>query len=160
MRSMDSGRLAVVLFFGLLSGIGCGSGDGTAGAAATGRSGGAGTPDAGASFPCAGPSIASSGEAGEGGGAAQSGQGDRTLPAVSCVVGQSFCYVVAGISVNSGGRTVSVYIPECRAFSDSIAASECAANPTCACFCSRFGCGVQCRCEESDGIATVTCDQI
>ncbi|HEY5372464.1 MAG TPA: hypothetical protein VIK01_02205, partial [Polyangiaceae bacterium] len=69
MRSIAAGRLAVVLFFGLVSGVGCGSDGGTAGAAATGGSGGAGTPAAGASFPCAGPSITSSGEAGEGGGA-------------------------------------------------------------------------------------------
>src|SRR5450631_1340271 len=155
MRSIAAGRLAIVLFFGLLSGVGCGSDGGTAGAAATGGSGGAGTPAAGASFPCAGPSsasIASSGDAGEGGGAPQSGQGDQTLPAVSCVAGQSFCYVLDGLSANPGGGRF--YIPECRSFSSS--ATECATTPTCACFCSRFGCGVQCRCEESNGFATVT----
>jgi hypothetical protein len=156
MRARASCGLATLLFLCLLSGAGCGSDNdatGTGGAPGAGRSGSAGT---GASFPCAGPSIASSGDAGEGGGAGQTGQVDQTLPAVSCVNGQSFCYVLAGRSVNPGGGTV--YIPECRSFSGS--ATECATNATCACFCSRFGCEDQCRCEESNGIATVTCDQI
>jgi len=187
MRSTASGGLAVLLFSGLLGAVGCGSDDDSAGTAGTGQSGAAGASgvsagaagkaagedlaageggalaagaggmsDVAASFPCAGPSITSSGEAGEGGAAGQTGQGDQTRPAVSCVVGQSFCYVFAGRSVNPAGGTV--YVPECRSFSDF--ATECSTNATCDCFCSWFHCETECRCKESSGIATVTCEQI
>lgn len=188
MRSTPSDGLAFLLLLGLLGAVGCGSdASGTGGTGGTGQSGAAGAmgvaagaggtaagenlaageggalaagsggiPDLPSNFPCAGPNIASNAEAGEGGGAGQTAQGDQTDPAVSCVAGQSFCYVFAGRSVNPGGGTV--YVPECRSFSDSV--PKCATDPSCACFCSWFACETECRCKESNGIATVTCEQI
>ncbi len=180
MRSTAAGGLAFLLFFGFFNAMGCGSDDdrsgasGTAGTSESGAAGAAGNENlaageggalaAGAGglldlpgvFPCAGPITASSAEGGEGGGAEQTASGDQTLPAVSCIAGESFCFVYAGKSVNAGGGTV--YIPQCANFSEN--ASECATNPSCACFCASFACDTECRCEESNGIATVTCEQI
>lgn len=114
--------------------------------------GAGGMPAAGGSFLCAGPGVASSADGGQAGVAGQTG--DQTLPPVSCVTGQSYCYVFAGLS---GGGTI--YTPECASFSPRDA--ECATNPTCACLCSHhYACEVECRCKESNGIATLTCHQI
>jgi len=181
MRTASSRGLAWSLLLGLFGAVACGSDDdasdtrgtaaGTGGTAATGQSensgaagvaaGGGAAPAAGAGgmrdltghFSCAGPSIA---EAGGSGSAGQGGQGDQTAPAVSCDAAQSFCFVFAGkLEFPEGG---TVYIPECRSFSES--ATSCATDPSCACFCSYFECETECRCKESNGVATVTCEQI
>jgi hypothetical protein len=143
MPSMPSRGFAVLLFFGLFAAVACGSDDNSSGSLGTAGAGESGA----ASFPCAGPSIAGSGEAGEGG---------ATGTALSCFVGQSFCYVLAGRPADPSGSTV--YLPQCRSFSGTN--EKCAATPTCDCFCSEFGCETQCRCNEVNGFATVICDQI
>jgi hypothetical protein len=148
---MPSRGFAVLLFLGLFAAVACGSDDDSSGSLGTAGAGRSGPP---VSYPCAGPNTAD-GSAGQGGEAGQTGQGDQTRPAVSCVVGQSFCYVSAGKSVNPKGGTV--YAPECRSFSD---VTKCATNPTCDCFCSVYPCVDQCQCNEVDGFATVTCDQV
>ncbi|MEP7051146.1 MAG: hypothetical protein ABJB12_12380 [Pseudomonadota bacterium] len=147
---------------GVAAGAGGNAAGGNAGAGEGGAlaAGAAGMPDLPSVFPCAGPGIANGAvgspwEPGEGGGAG-AGQVDQTLPAVSCVTGESFCYVFAGRAVNPHVGTV--YDPECRKFSDF--AGKCSTNPSCACLCSRFACETECRCKESNGIATLTCQQI
>ena len=101
------------------------------------------------SYPCAGPNTVD-GSAGQGGEAGQGGS------ALSCVTGQTFCFVRAGIPY-PGKPTV--YTPQCSDFSNSLA--KCATNPSCDCLCSSwFHCETECRCAENNGFATVTCDQI
>ena len=106
--------------------------------------------DAPVSYPCENPSLGA-GQAGEGGASGASGA------ALSCVVGQTFCYVFVGLSVTPTAN--SVYIPECRSFSEN-AATDCATTPTCDCLCTHFACQTECRCNEVNGLPTVTCHQI
>jgi hypothetical protein len=102
------------------------------------------------SYPCVGPNIAD-GSAGQGGEAGQSGSG------LSCVLGQTFCFVRNLNPVHPGGARV--YVPGCSDFSNTLA--KCATNPSCDCLCSSwFQCETECRCAENNGFATVTCDQI
>jgi hypothetical protein len=188
-RSFKSRGIAALLFFGQFAAVACGSDDdssGPLGTAGAGRSGSAGAGGSSAGsvgqgvagaradlsagaggvggfadgaggisespvrYPCAGPNIAD-GNAGQGGEAGQSGSG------LSCVLGQTFCFVRNLNPVHPGGARV--YVPECSDFAGSLA--KCAANPSCDCLCSSwFHCETECRCAESNGFATVTCDQI
>ena len=106
--------------------------------------------DPSASYPCEGPEAASAGSGG------QAGEAGQAASPLRCAANRSFCYVFAGLASAPEGDTV--YVPECRAFSDSLA--KCATNPSCACLCTRFACNTECRCNEVNGLATVTCHQI
>lgn len=146
MRTIAARGFGFLLFFGLLGGVACGSNDDSSGALGTGGAGRSGD----ASYPCDGPENASAGSGG------QAGETGQASSALSCVVGQSFCYVFAGRAIDP--RIGTIYMPACRTLSGSL--TKCAATPSCACFCSQFDCAADCRCSEVNGFATVTCQQI
>lgn len=78
---------------------------------------------------------------------------DAGTPA-TCVVGQTYC----GISLPHPGFT-----GEATAECNSVP-TVCAQNPTCACLCdsSRGGviCVTNCRCSETNGLVTISCEGI
>src|SRR5258708_7074738 len=82
---------------------------------------------------------------------------DAGSPAV-CVVGQTYCYIALPHPDTTGEATAS-----CRLF-DAGVQPDCARDPTCTCFCdlSRggFHCQTECRCNETNGFATVSCQGI
>ena len=83
---------------------------------------------------------------------------DAGLPA-TCIVGQTYCR----ISLPHPGRA-GVAAASCGTFPTGVAPAPCAQDPTCSCFCdvSRggFPCYTQCRCSETNGFATVSCQAI
>jgi hypothetical protein len=82
---------------------------------------------------------------------------DAGSPAI-CIVGQTYCYLALPHPDTTGEATAS-----CRAFEPGVEPA-CAQDPTCACFCdlSRggFHCQTECRCSETNGFATVSCQAI
>ena len=82
---------------------------------------------------------------------------DAGSPAL-CIVGQTYCYIALPHPDEPGEATAS-----CTAFETGVAPA-CAQDPTCACFCdlSRggFHCQTECRCSETNGFATMSCQAI
>jgi hypothetical protein len=82
---------------------------------------------------------------------------DAGSPA-TCVVGQSYCYIAL-----PHPDTAGVAVASCRAFETGVAPA-CAQDPTCACFCDSsrggFYCQTECRCSETKGFATISCQAI
>ena len=76
----------------------------------------------------------------------------------TCTVGQTYCYIALPHANTTGQATAS-----CRPFYPGVA-PDCAQDPTCACFCdlSRggFHCQTECRCSETNGFATLSCQAI
>jgi hypothetical protein len=137
---------------GALGNAGVGGGDalGQAGAGGGGASGSGGEGGfVAASYLCvAGPSRQA-----PGGANADGSGGGGGSPA--CIRGESYCFVQ---NFKSGAVE-----PSCRAFSDPDYPPNCGVTPTCDCLCEphgRYYCQTECRCQEANGIATVTCDQI
>jgi hypothetical protein len=85
------------------------------------------------------------------------GAPDAGSPAL-CIVGQTYCYIALPHPNTTGEATAS-----CTAFETGVAPA-CAQDPTCACFCdlSRggFHCLTECRCNETNGFATISCQPI
>jgi len=133
-----------------------GSGD-SVDASTSGGAGGA--EDATRSYVCGSMSAPSgSGGMSAGGVAGEGGADTSSAAALTCVVGQTFCYIFAALPPQPGPDRV--LIPQCRSVEEGAAA--CADAPTCACLCSsgRFHCETECRCQEHNGLPTMTCDQI
>ena len=175
----DPRQLCVVHLAALLLAVGCGSSlsSGTGGSGGTAGSGGIGgtlgsggvggsgrggvgglSGDSGADgaaaqgtpYPCAGGFIVTA----DGGVVAAA---DASSPAL-CIVGQTYCYIALPHPDEPGEATAS-----CTAFETSVAPA-CAQDPTCACFCdlsrSGFHCQTECRCSETNGFATLSCQAI
>lgn len=128
-----------------------GLGGGTGGAGGlSGSSGADGTAAQGLPYACAG----GFGVTADGGVVAVP---DAGSPA-TCIVGQTYCYIALPHPYTTGEATAG-----CRAFEPGVAPG-CAQDPTCACFCdlSRggFHCQTECRCNETDGFATISCEAI
>lgn len=85
------------------------------------------------------------------------GAGDGGLDGdggTSCVVGQTYCYVMLPRPLTTGTPAYA-----CKTYSDLTAA--CAVNPTCECLCAHgYHCQTECRCSESAGFATVSCEPV
>lgn len=96
------------------------------------------------------------GAAGQGGGAAFScGAGGAAGANGSCQGGQTFCHVQ---NMRSAPATAS-----CQSFTDSARVADCSGDPSCACLCDNalfFHCQTECRCSETAGHVTVTCDPV
>lgn len=122
---------------------------GTGGNGAGGQSGDAATQ--GTPYACAGGFIVTA----DGG---EVSADDAGSPA-TCVVGQTYCYLALPHPGTTGEATAS-----CRAFVTGVAPAACATDPTCACFCdlSRggFHCQTECRCSDTNGFATISCQAI
>jgi hypothetical protein len=72
----------------------------------------------------------------------------------SCVAGQTYCYILLPRPTLGTPAAAA-----CKTYSDLTAA--CAVNPTCECLCAHgYHCQTECRCSESDGFATVSCEPI
>jgi len=68
--------------------------------------------------------------------------------------GKSYCYVQLPHLDSTGAA-----VPSCKAFTDSLA--SCADNPTCDCMCaSYYHCQTECRCTQSAGLTTISCNAI
>jgi hypothetical protein len=122
------------------------------------------------SFACSGGKSGERGEAGSDAGAdvgsdasslpiganyfCNAGDGGRDDAGSSCVVGQTYCFVML-----PRPPTTSAAASSCRTYSNSTAA--CAVNPTCECLCATaYHCQTECRCSETGGFATVSCEPI
>jgi hypothetical protein len=84
-------------------------------------------------------------------------------PPLECVVGQAYC------AIETFGKTVGVTpVYRCTTFYDvvdgasvSIGLGPCANTPTCACLCGHgVNCSTECACQDSKGLAIVSCDAI
>jgi hypothetical protein len=72
----------------------------------------------------------------------------------SCVVGQAFCHITSVPTIEIGVPPTS----SCDSLSGPLAA--CASTPNCACICSHGSrCGLGCSCTDTDGLATVSCQE-
>lgn len=71
----------------------------------------------------------------------------------TCVVGQSFCAISLPYPGSAGMATAG-----CST------SPPCAQDPTCACLCDlsrgQYHCSTECRCSETGGLATVSCQGI
>jgi hypothetical protein len=103
------------------------------------------TADAGpdASFPLGAAYVCGGGDGGLDGG------GDTP-----CIVGQTYCFVLLPRPLTLGTPAYS-----CKSYADLTA--SCDINPTCECLCAHgYHCQTECRCSESSGFATVSCEPI
>ena len=72
---------------------------------------------------------------------------------MSCVVGEAYCRIQSVPEVEIGvPPTVS-----CKSLNGPL--SACAHNPNCECICAHGGCGLPCSCTDTDGLATVSCQE-
>lgn len=75
----------------------------------------------------------------------------------TCVGGQTFCKIEIQ---HSGSGVVS---EGCQSFTDAARGVDCSGTPNCACLCTDalfFHCQTECRCSETEGHVTVTCQAI
>jgi hypothetical protein len=97
-------------------------------------------------YPCVADALSADGTAG-------AGEAPDTAGAPVCTLGKTYCYIYLP------RYFVGAPTPSCKAYDESD--SSCARNPTCDCLCSGFyACNTECRCTETNGFPTVSCEQI